>query len=135
MVRLLALSLVLLGAAGFQPARPFSPVSAAEFPPNDQLFSLASRSKLVQLASDAARREPDAPETVRLLARAEDFDRMLEVMRRIVDTAPQRIADAFVAAGDALWRFLGDDEKTRRRRETLRQIVIDARQRLPELSP
>jgi tetratricopeptide (TPR) repeat protein len=135
MVRLLALSLVLLGAAGFQPARPFSPVSAAEFPPNDQLFSLASRSKLVQLASDAARREPDAPETVRLLARAEDFDRMLEVMRRIVDTAPQRIADAFVAAGDALWRFRGDDEQTRRRRETLRQIVIDARQRLPELSP
>ena len=135
MVRLLALSLVLLGAAGSQPARPLSPVSAAEFPPNDPLFSLASRSKLAQLASDAARREPEAPETVRLLARAEDLDRMLQVMRRIVDTAPQRMADAFVAAGDALWRFRGDDEQARRRRETLRQIVIDARKRLPGLSP
>jgi tetratricopeptide (TPR) repeat protein len=111
-----------------------SPVDAAEFPPNDPLFLLASRSKLVQLASDSARREPEAPETVRLLARAEDFDRMLSIMRRIVDTAPQRVADAFVAAGDALWRFRGDDEQARRRREILRQIVIDARKRLPELS-
>ena len=73
--------------------------------------------------------------SVRLLARAEDLDRMLVVMRRIVDTAPQRIADAFVAAGDALWRFRGDDEQARQRRETLRQIVSDARKRLPELSP
>lgn len=135
MVRLLALSLVLLGAAGSQLPGPSSPVSAAEFPPNDPLFSPASRSRLQQLASDAARREPEAPDTVRLLARAEDVDRMLQVMRRIVDRAPQRIADAFVAAGDALWRFRGDDEQTRRRRETLRLMVIDARERLPELSP
>lgn len=134
MVGLLALSLVLLAAAGSQPPPPVSPINAAEFPPNDPLFSLASKSKLAQLAAEAARREPDAPETVHLLARAEDFDRMLEVMRRIVDTAPQRIADAFVAAGDALWRFRGDDEPTRQRRETLRQIVIDGRKRLPELS-
>jgi tetratricopeptide (TPR) repeat protein len=134
MVRLLALSLVLLPAAGSQSARLFSPVSAAEFPPNDPLFALASQSRFAQLASEAGRREPAAPDTVRLLARAEDFDQMLEVMRRIVDVAPQRMADAFVSAGDALVRFRGDDEQTVRRRDTLRQLLIDARKRLPELS-
>lgn len=132
MVRLLVLSYVLLGAAGAPPAPPLlSPVSPAEFPPNDPLLLLASQSRNAQLASEAVRRKPSEPETVRLLARAEDFDRMLDVMRRIVDTAPQRIADAFTAAGDALKRLSGDDEQARRRRKTLHRLVIDARKRLP----
>lgn len=76
MVRLVALSSRSSPAPVLSSRGRFSPVNVAEFSANGPLFSLASRSALVRLASEAARREPDAPETVRLLSRADGFDKM-----------------------------------------------------------
>ena len=54
-------------------------------------------------------------------------------LRRIVDTQPQRIADAFAAMGQSLWEFRGNSAQALRHAATLRGIVADARRRLPEL--
>jgi tetratricopeptide (TPR) repeat protein len=72
-------------------------------------------------------------ETVRLSVQARNIDRMLDALRSIVDTQPQRMAAAFEALGEARFQFRGNDEATRRNAERMRQIVADARTRLPDL--
>lgn len=130
-----ALLLAVLLCAPLQPSeRPESLPSPAEFPPQDRaIWGLASQGIAATLAARRLVAAPDSPETVRLLAVARNLDGMLGALRRIVDTQPRRIADAFEAIGGAAWQFRGDDEQARRNAETLQQIVANARKRLSDL--
>ena len=106
----------------------------AEFPPDDQrLASLQRQAAVARLATDRLAAAPDSLETIRLLIEAKNLDGLLVALRRIVDTQPQRMADAFAETAEASWQFRGDEAAERARAETLRGILADARRRLPEL--
>jgi outer membrane protein assembly factor BamD (BamD/ComL family) len=92
-----------------------------------------SSGAVARLAKQRSRAAPDSVETVRLLADVKDQAGLLHALRLIVDTRPQRIADAFEAVREALWGFRGDAEQTKLNAATLMAIVAAARKRLPEL--
>jgi hypothetical protein len=85
------------------------------------------------LAAKRLAEAPDSPETVRFLAAAKDLKGLLAALRRIVDTQPRRIADAFEATGQSLWEFRGDSAQTQAHAATLRGLVDDARRRLSDV--
>jgi tetratricopeptide (TPR) repeat protein len=99
-----------------------------EFPAVDRQISRFVSTGL--RAKDAARRlasEPDAPATVAALTRQRRFDDALACLRRIVETRPERMTDAFSALGFEAREMIHD--RSRDYAERLRAIVGAARQR------
>jgi tetratricopeptide (TPR) repeat protein len=94
---------------------------------------LQRQAAVARLADEQLATAPDSVATVRILIEAKNLDGLLVVLRRIVDTHPRRIPDAFASAGEASWQFRGDEAAERARAETLRGILADARRRLPEI--
>jgi len=114
--------------------RPEGLPSAAEFPSQDRgIWSLVSDDITRTLAATRLAEAPDSPETVRLLAAAKNLTGLLAALRRIVDTQPRRIADAFDATGQSLWELRGDSAQTLAHAATLRGLVEDARRRLSDV--
>jgi hypothetical protein len=135
MSRLLASGTVVLLLANAPAAQ--SPPSGgleavAEYPPQDRAVWNLVRPGLLRLEAAQLSPAPGSVDAVRLYA-STDLARMLETLRLIVDSHPQRIGPALEALGDAAFQFMEDNEATRRSAETLRQIVADARLRLPDL--
>jgi tetratricopeptide (TPR) repeat protein len=125
---------VLLTVPSQSSKRPEGLPSAAEFPSQDRgIWFFVSEDITRTLAAKRLADAPDSPETVRLLAAAKNLTGLLAALRRIVNTQPRRIADAFEATGQSLWEFRGDSAQTLAHAATLRGLVDDARRRLSEV--
>jgi tetratricopeptide (TPR) repeat protein len=125
---------ILLLAPGQHSSVATSRSIAEEFPPQDlSVLMLQQRGVQAFEAEHRLREAPEHPDTLRLLARAGNVDRMLRVLRAIVDSRPRDIPAAFEAFGEEAWRFRGDDEATAQYSERMRQLLAEARKRLPGL--
>lgn len=131
MLRMCALSIVLF-IAGQAPRGTRAVPSGAEFPPQDQqIWWMENQGLRAKVAARRLAEAPGSPETVRLLAEANNLDGVLRALRTIVDADARSIAEAFEALGDRITDFRGDNAKMLERVETLKLIVADARKRLP----
>ena len=135
MLKLIPFAVALLLAGRPQAGPPSTGLpTGADFPAADRpLWADVHREAASSLAARRLVEAPDSPETVRILATAKKLDDLLVVLRRIVDTQPSRIPDAFDAAALALWEFRGDSTRVSEQKDVLRRIVTDARPKLAEL--
>ena len=86
--------------------------SAVEFPPQDQqLLSLLRTGAAAKLAQRQLREAPDSPETIRLLAAQGKIDDMLRALPLLVETHPERIAQAFELLSANMSRVQMDDTR------------------------
>ena len=109
--------------------------TGAEFPAEDRALwtEVPSRGGLLDGGPATGRSAGFARERSNS-ATAKKLDDLLVVLRRIVDTQPGRIPDAFEAAASALWEFRGDSSRTLpSRKMCCARIVADARPKLADL--
>ena len=111
-----------------------APTSAPgiDFPPEDRIvWGSVERGLKHQAAERQLARAPESPETVAMLLEAHRPGPALDVLRRIVERRPERLADALRAASRHAGRFEDDG---RGYPAAIRDIVVKSRQRLRELS-
>lgn len=128
----IVLVLTLLQAPALDAQSDIRPV--AEYPPQDVSLAFLVTQGLMQ--ADAAARFQRAPadiETLRALMAAGDIHRAIRSLRQIVADRPERMADAAEAVAELPYSLRGDDETTLANAVAVRQILADARAKLPGL--